>query len=82
MRNSVVCTTCGRIITADSPGLSHGEYHWHACPHCFCCHCCYGNLINQQFLLKDGRLFCSTKCRHVYDTSPKNAFPRPNPHAH
>lgn len=77
-----VCSTCKRIITADSPGLSHGEFHWHACPHCFSCHCCGKNLINQQFLLKDGRLFCSTNCRHVYDTSPKNAFPRETSHCH
>ena len=77
-----VCSTCKRIIAADSPGLSHGEFHWHACPHCFSCHCCKKNLINQQFLLKDGRLFCSTSCRHVYDTSPKNAFPRDTREAH
>ncbi|XP_052781758.1 testin-like isoform X2 [Mya arenaria] len=79
---SKVCATCGRTITADSPGLSHGPNHWHACPHCFCCHCCHTSLINRQFLLKDGRLFCSTSCRHVYDTAPRNAFPRPPLHQH
>lgn len=57
------CNTCRRTITADSPGLSHGDFHWHACPHCFSCSGCGGNLINQQFLLKDGQLFCSVDCK-------------------
>lgn len=57
------CNTCRRTITADSPGLSHGDFHWHACPHCFSCSGCGSNLINQQFLLKDGQLFCSVDCK-------------------
>ncbi|KAL4226346.1 Prickle-like protein 2 [Mactra antiquata] len=69
---SKVCNTCSKIITADSPGLSHGEYHWHACPHCFCCHCCGKNLINHQFLLKDGKLFCSMSCRQTFTNSPNS----------
>ncbi|XP_052061708.1 testin-like [Mytilus californianus] len=60
---SKICHTCGKTITADSPGLSHGEFNWHACPHCFSCNGCGKNLINKQFLLKDGFLFCGQDCK-------------------
>ncbi|XP_069141549.1 testin-like [Argopecten irradians] len=73
---SKICVTCGKTITADSPGLSHGEFHWHACPHCFSCHVCARNLINQQFLLKDGRLFCCLDCKQTFTSRPNQGFPR------
>ncbi|KAL5014191.1 hypothetical protein ScPMuIL_008461 [Solemya velum] len=76
---SKMCSTCGHTITADSPGLSHGDYHWHACPHCFCCHACAANLINQQFLLKDGKLFCCMQCKQSFVSRHKTSF---SPHYH
>ncbi|KAK3594803.1 hypothetical protein CHS0354_037812 [Potamilus streckersoni] len=73
---SKVCSTCGNTITADSPGLSHGEHHWHACPHCFSCHTCGKNLINQQFLLKEGKLFCSIDCKQQFLSFPSKEHPK------
>ncbi|BFZ08120.1 hypothetical protein BsWGS_11159 [Bradybaena similaris] len=61
---SKICNTCQRPITADAPGVTHGDFHWHACPHCFSCHSCGRNLLNQQFMLKDGKLYCGMSCRH------------------
>ncbi|CAG5133088.1 unnamed protein product, partial [Candidula unifasciata] len=61
---SKICSTCQRPITADAPGVTHSDFHWHACPHCFSCHSCGRNLLNQQFMLKDGKLYCGMTCRH------------------
>ncbi|XP_050412989.1 testin isoform X2 [Patella vulgata] len=60
---SKICSTCQRPITADSPGMTHGDLHWHACPHCFSCHVCGTSLINNHFLLREGNLYCSVDCR-------------------
>lgn len=59
-----VCSTCQRPITADAPGVTHNSLHWHACPHCFSCHSCARALLNQPFILKDGRLYCSSDCHY------------------
>ncbi|XP_076469147.1 prickle-like protein 1 [Babylonia areolata] len=61
---SKVCSTCQRPITADAPGITHNALHWHACPHCFSCHSCARALLNQPFILKDGRLYCSKDCHY------------------
>ncbi|KAL8622064.1 hypothetical protein ACOMHN_056549 [Nucella lapillus] len=61
---SKVCSTCQRPITADAPGITHNAFHWHACPHCFSCHSCARALLNQPFILKEGRLYCSKDCHY------------------
>ncbi|KAK3764532.1 hypothetical protein RRG08_040553 [Elysia crispata] len=61
---SKICGTCQRPITAEAPGVTHGEFHWHACPHCFSCHACGRTLLNQPFMLTDGKIYCTSNCRH------------------
>ncbi|RUS71857.1 hypothetical protein EGW08_020379, partial [Elysia chlorotica] len=59
-----ICSTCQRPITAEAPGVTHGEFHWHACPHCFSCQACGRALLNQPFMLTEGKIYCTTNCRH------------------
>ncbi|XP_067684497.1 testin-like [Haliotis asinina] len=71
---SKVCNTCQRPITADSPGMNHGDLHWHACPHCFSCSLCGRSLMNNQFLLREGKLYCSAECRQRHIMYPNASY--------
>ncbi|XP_014678167.1 PREDICTED: testin-like [Priapulus caudatus] len=57
------CLTCGKKIPANVQRLSHKDMHWHATATCFACSACKQSLLEKQFMVKQGLIFCSVKCK-------------------
>ncbi|CAI4231881.1 unnamed protein product [Auanema sp. JU1783] len=60
------CESCESKIAPDEKRLHYKEYHWHARQSCFQCQNCHKSLIDQKFLLKNLKVFCSGNCRDEF----------------
>ena len=56
------CYECGRAIRAEESRVSHGEMNWHNTSGCFKCRQCSASMMNRQFILKNGHIYCSREC--------------------
>lgn len=56
------CYECHRPIRAEETRVSHGEMNWHNTASCFKCRQCQVSMMNRQFILKNGQIYCSKAC--------------------
>lgn len=68
---SAVCESCGNTITLDEPRLTHGDQVWHAKPECFFCAVCNRSLLEEPFLPKQGKIFCSKEHYQKFKATSK-----------
>jgi len=64
------CNTCSRLIGVDQGQMTYEGQSWHADHHCFHCEACSQSLLDQPFLPKNGKLYCSAACGGLGDTNP------------
>ena len=65
----VVLQECGNTIPLDKPRLNHDGKFWHATPECFKCKQCQKTLLEEPFLPRGGKIFCSKACYKVFKSS-------------
>ncbi|XP_003387832.1 PREDICTED: testin-like [Amphimedon queenslandica] len=68
-----ICTACGSTISLDEPVLKHEGKYWHARAECFKCRTCKKVLVDQPFLPKSSKIFCSKECFREYRDSKRAA---------
>lgn len=56
------CYECNKPIRAEETRVSHGEMNWHNTASCFKCRQCQVSMMNRQFVLKNGQIYCSREC--------------------
>jgi len=58
------CQFCKIKIAADGKRVNYKDKHWHATDECFGCvnESCKKTMLGQQFIYKDGNVFCSPPC--------------------
>lgn len=69
--STISIKACGSTIPLDEPVLKHEGKYWHANPECFNCHMCKKPLVDQAFLPKSDKVFCSKTCFREYRGSRK-----------